>query len=130
MNPSANSTLQTMQDFHDAMARLEKVLPVARKGTPAGDEYERLALLITDWEARNVAVERSTDPIGLIRFAMESRGMQAADLAPAIPQDQAEAVLGKEIALTPAMVQWFHENLQLPLEVLVQPYSLEARKVQ
>lgn len=40
-------------DYHRAMARLEQLFPVARKGTPEGDEFEQLAAFITDWEKRH-----------------------------------------------------------------------------
>ena len=48
----ATKTLQTEQDYHEAMARLERIFSTARKGTPAGDEFEFLSLLISDWERR------------------------------------------------------------------------------
>lgn len=44
--------IQTEEEFHEAMARLEKIFCLARKGTPEGEEFERLAILILDWEKR------------------------------------------------------------------------------
>jgi HTH-type transcriptional regulator/antitoxin HigA len=125
MSYLATKTLQTEQEYHEAMVSLERVFSTARKGTPEGDEFELLSLLISDWESRNVKVERSTDPIGLIRYAMENRGMKVTDLAPVMPRGRAYEVLNKRRALTINMIRWFHENLQLPLEVLTQPYALD-----
>lgn len=45
--------LQTEQDYRRAMARLEQIFSLARKGTPEGDEFESLSFLILDWERRN-----------------------------------------------------------------------------
>jgi len=44
--------LQTEAEYHQAMARLEKIFTTARKGTPEGEEFERLSTLITEWEER------------------------------------------------------------------------------
>ena len=89
MSYLAVRTLHTEHDYHEAMASLESLFSTARKGTPEGDAFELLSLLIADWESRNVIVERSTDPIGLIRFAMEHRGMKVTDLAPLMPRGRA-----------------------------------------
>ena len=129
MNYPATKTLQTEQDYHEAMARFEQIFSIAKKGTREGDEFELLSLLISDWESRNVVVERSKDPIGLIRYALENRGMKVADLAPVMARNRASEVLNKKRALTIGMIRWFHENLQLPLESLTQPYRLEDGKV-
>ena len=125
MSYLATKTLQTEQDYREAMASLERIFSTARKGTPEGDEFELLSLLLSDWESRNVRVERSTDPIGLIRFAMENRGMKVTDLAPIMLRGRVYEVLNKKRALSISMIRWFHENLQLPLEVLTLPYPLE-----
>lgn len=125
MSYLATKTLQTEQDYREAMASLEHIFSTARKGTPEGDEFELLSLLISDWESRNVRVERSTDPIGLIRFAMENRGMKVTDLAPIMLRGRVYEVLNKKRALSIRMIRWFHENLQLPLDVLTLPYPLE-----
>lgn len=126
MTYPATKPLQAEQDYREAMARLEQIFSTARKDTPEGDEFEMLSLLISDWERRNIVIERSKDPIGLIKFAMENRGLKAADLAPIIPRNRASEVLHKKRALTIGMIRLFHEKLQLPLESLVQPYALEG----
>jgi len=45
--------LRTEQDYHEAKSRLEQIFSQARKGTSEGDEFEKLAALISDWEERN-----------------------------------------------------------------------------
>lgn len=112
------------------MARLEKLFPTAKKGTPEGDEFELPSLLGADWEHRNVVVERSKDPIGLILFAMENRGWKVADLEPITTRNRASEILSRKRALTITMIRWFHEHLNLPLEVLTQPYPIASAKTQ
>lgn len=128
MTYPATRTLQTRQDYLEAMARLETIFANARKGTAEGDEFELLTLLIADWERRNVTIEHSADPIGLIRFAMENRGMKVADLAPIMTRNRASEIFNKKRALTLGMIRWFHEHLQLPLEGLIQPYSILSQE--
>lgn len=126
MSYPATKTLHTKKDYREAMARLEELFPSARKGTPEGDEFELLSLLISDWEDRNVIVERSKDPIGLILFAMENQGLKVADLAPVMARNRASEILNRKRALTITMIRWFHENLHLPLEVLTLSYPLST----
>lgn len=121
----ATKLLQTERDYLEALARLEQTLPSARKGTPLGDEFELLSLLIGEWERRNLVIEHPMDPIELIRYAMENRGLKTADLAPTIKRNRASEVLHKKRALTLSMIRYFHEKLQLPLEALFKPYDLE-----
>jgi len=45
--------LCTYRDYRAAMARLEKIHPSARPGTPEGDEYERLSASLTAYEAQH-----------------------------------------------------------------------------
>jgi len=52
--------LQTERDYHTALAALSRVFALARTGTPEGDEYERLAALLTDYEARH-GLDREAD---------------------------------------------------------------------
>jgi HTH-type transcriptional regulator/antitoxin HigA len=110
------------------MARPEEIFSTARKGTAEGYEFELLTLLISDWESRNIPIYRSQDPIGLIRFAMENRGMKVADLAAIMPRNRVSEVFNKKRGLTLGMIRWFHENLNLPLEALTQPYPLQGGK--
>ena len=124
----ATKPIQCEQDYREALSRLERIFSTAQKGTPEGDEFELLTLLISDWEKHNILIERPTDPIGLIRYAMESRGMRVADLASVMPRNRASEILNKKRPLTLGMIRWFHENLHLSLESLTQPYSLNIPK--
>lgn len=127
MSYSTTKPLQTEQDYRVAMAALEKVFASAEPGTAEGDEFELLSILIADWERRNLVIERAKDPIGLIKYAIENRGLRPADLAPGIPQNRLSEILHKKRALTIGMIRWLHENLQLPIETLIQPYDLVGR---
>ena len=47
---AATRPLRTEQDYFEAKARLEKIDATVERGTPEGDEFELLSLLISDWE--------------------------------------------------------------------------------
>ena len=54
MRGPAKKPLQSEEDYREALSRLELIFTTARKGTPEGDEFERLTLLISDCEKRNL----------------------------------------------------------------------------
>jgi len=46
---------RTEQDYHEAKVALERIIQTAQPGTPEGDEFVHLSVLIKDWERRNGA---------------------------------------------------------------------------
>ena len=43
-------TLKTQQEYHHAMAQLERIFATARPGTSEGEEFERLTALTSIWD--------------------------------------------------------------------------------
>ncbi len=54
-------SLETKQDYHAAVVRLEQILAAAKPGTPEGDEYELLVATIEAWERRSTAFGRDSE---------------------------------------------------------------------
>jgi HTH-type transcriptional regulator/antitoxin HigA len=48
-----DTPLRSEQDYREALASLERIFATARPGTPEGDEFERLAALIGDYEVQH-----------------------------------------------------------------------------
>lgn len=98
----------------------------AEPGTPAGDRVEVLVTLIEDYEAKHHAIP-APDPIAAIKFMMEQKGMTRRDLEPAIgSRGRVSEVLNRKRPLTLPMVRALSALLQIPIDVLVQPYETRS----
>ncbi len=117
--------IHTEQDYETALAEIGTIMG-AEPGTPEGDRLDVLSTLVEAWEARHHPIE-PPDPITLIRFALEARGLKMADLEPMIGgSGRVSEVMNRKRPLTLAMIRRLHQGLGLPTDVLVREYPLET----
>ena len=65
--------IKTEKDYDQALARLEVIFD-AKRGTPEGDELEKLGILIESYENENFPID-SPDPLDAIDFRIEQLGL-------------------------------------------------------
>ena len=66
------------------------------------------------------------DPIAMIEFVLEARGLTRKDLEPYIgPRQRVWEILAKQRRLTLPMIRRLEAGLGIPAEVLIQAYELE-----
>src|SRR3954463_4704190 len=117
------SPIRTEQDYEAALAEVEGLM-AARPGTPEGDRLDVLVALVQAYEAEHHAVD-APDPIALLQFVMEQRGLDRAALQPMIGgRGRVSEVLARKRPLTLEMIRRLQAGLGLPAEVLVRPYAL------
>lgn len=113
--------IKTEADYQAALNRLEDIFD-AKLNTPEGDEMEVLTLLIGHYEDQHYPIG-PPDPIEAIKFRMDQMGMTQADLAEVVGlKSRASEILNRKRKLTLAMIRRLHEKLNIPTEVLIQPY--------
>lgn len=54
----------------------------AQPGTPEGDRLEILVTLIEGWEEKHYPIPEPDDPVEVLEYYMESRGLSRADMIP------------------------------------------------
>jgi len=113
--------LKTEAEYNEALERIE-VLQDAKPGTPEGDELELLALLIENYEEENFSLPEP-DPVDVIQYYIEQRGMKAKDLVGVIG-DKAlvSKILNRERKLNLRMVRNLHNKLHIPYKSLIAEY--------
>jgi len=113
--------LKTETEYNEALERIE-VLQDAKPGTPEGDELELLALLIENYEEENFSLPEP-DPVDVIQYYIEQRGMKAKDLVGVIG-DKAlvSKILNRERKLNLRMVRNLHNKLHIPYKSLIAEY--------
>ncbi len=86
-----------------------------------------LADLVEAYEAEKYPVERSDDPIAMIEFVLEARGLTRKDLEPYIgTRQRVWDIMEKRRPLTLAMIRRLEEGLAIPADVLIQEYELHS----
>jgi HTH-type transcriptional regulator/antitoxin HigA len=113
--------IKTKKDYNQALERLEGIFD-AKKGSLEGDELEVLSILIEKYEDEQFPVGLP-DPIEAIKFRMEQLGYNQVDLAKVFGlKSRASEILNKKRKLSLEMIRQLHEKLNIPTEVLIQPY--------
>ena len=103
------------------MARLD-VLFDAKKNTPEGDELEVLSILIEKYEDDQFPLELP-DPVEAIKFRMEQLGYNQVDLANVVGlKSRASEILNRKRKLSLDIIRKLHDKLNIPTDVLIQPY--------
>jgi HTH-type transcriptional regulator / antitoxin HigA len=114
--------IRTEVDHRAALAEVERLWET-EPGTPEGDRVEVLTTLIEAYEAVHHPIP-PPDPIAAILFMMEQKGLSRRDLEPAIgSRGRVSEVLTRKRPLTLPMVRALSPLLDIPLEILAQPYE-------
>jgi HTH-type transcriptional regulator/antitoxin HigA len=115
--------IRTKADYRAALKQVERLWD-ADPGTLAGDVVDALTTLIEVHEAEHFPIA-APDPIAAIQFMMEQKGLTRRDLEPAIgSRGRVSEVLGRKRPLTLPMVRALSALLDIPTEVLAQPYPV------
>ncbi len=117
--------IRTEADHQAALAEIATLMH-AGMGTPEGDRLDVLATLVEAYEAAHIPIA-PPDPIEAIRFMMEQKRLSRRDLEPAIgSRARVAEVLNHRRALTLPMIRALNQLLDIPADVLIQPYPLNA----
>ena len=117
--------IRSERDYDAALAEVETLM-TTRAGTPEGDRLDILTTLIQAYEAEHHPIT-APDPIALIEFVMEQRGLDRSALQPILGgRGRVSEVLARKRPLTLAMIRRLHAGLGLPADALVRPYPLRG----
>jgi HTH-type transcriptional regulator / antitoxin HigA len=114
--------LRSEADYDAALAAIERCFDKPpKRGTPAADRFDLLALVIEDYERRHWPID-PPNPVDAIRYRMETGGYTQADLGRLIGSRQrASDVLASKRRLTMQMAWKLHREWGIPAEALIRP---------
>ena len=117
--------LTTHAAFVRALKRVGYFFDVPPKaGSLEEAEFEVLMLMVEKYEREHFPVP-PPDPVAAIKFALEQRGMQPADLQKVLGSRQrTHDVMRKKRRLTLQQICSLNEKLNVPAEVLIRDYAL------
>jgi HTH-type transcriptional regulator / antitoxin HigA len=117
--------IRTKADHRAALREAERLWDAA-PGTPSGDRADVLVTLIEDYESHHHPIP-APHPIAAIEFMMQQKGLTRRDLEHAIgTRGRVSEVMTRRRPLTLPMVRKLSAMLDIPAEVLIQPYALRA----
>lgn len=106
-----------------ALAEIERLWDAPEHSAEA-DRLEVLALLVEAYEKVHHPVP-APDPVTFLEHVMEARGLSRKDLEPYIgPRGRVADILNRTRPLSMAMIRNLTSGLKLPVDILIQPYSL------
>ena len=116
--------IKTDLDYQNALKEIEKLFD-AKPNSPELDCLDILTTLVEAYEQQHYPID-APDAISAIWYYLEARGLSERDLAASIgSQEQVSAILNKQQPLNLETIRRLNEDLGIPAEVLIKPYSLE-----
>ncbi len=107
-------------DYEAALKEIEN-LADARPGTPAADRMEILVTLVEAYEEKHFPIPEPDDPVEVLKYYMESRGLTRADLLPYLgSKERVSEILNRKRGLSLEMIRRLHNGLGIPADLLVQ----------
>lgn len=113
------------QELDAALEEFDRLMDLGRERTPYDEDmYDLLALVIEHYESKN-STFGTPDPVDVIEFEMDQRGLRQKDLIPYMgSKSRVSEILNRKRKLTLKMMRKLHEGFGIPLEMLVQDYVL------
>jgi len=110
--------VRTEAEHEAALSRIAQLMG-AEAGTAASDELEVLVTLVDAYEAKHFPMT-VPDPVAVIKFQMEQQGLRRRDLEPMIgSRARVSEILTGKRALTLPMIRRLHQELNIPVDLLV-----------
>jgi len=121
--------LRSEGDYTAALEEIERYFESEPKpGTPEGDRFDLLALVIEDYERKHWPID-PPDAVDAIRYRMETGEHTQADLGRLLGSRQrASDVLTRKRPLTMKMAWRLHREWGIPAEALISPPQTRGRR--
>lgn len=115
--------IRTEAEHAEALADIERLWD-APEGSPEADRLEVLAMLVEAYEKAHFPIP-APDPVSFLEYVMDARGLTRKDMEPYIgPRGRVADILNRTRPLSVAMIRRLSAGLNLPADVLIQPYPL------
>lgn len=117
--------IKTEEDYKEALKLADELFD-AKPDTPEGDKLELIVTLIEIYEKEHFPID-SPSPLEAIKFRMDQMGLLPKDLVPFIgSKSKVSEILSGKRTLSLNMIRQLARGLNIPVEVLIQPYDAIA----
>jgi HTH-type transcriptional regulator/antitoxin HigA len=106
-------------DYKAALIEIENLLE-SQPGTPEGDRLDVLVTLVEAYEAKHYPIPEPDDPVQVLEYYMESRGLTRSDLIKYMgSKERISEVFNRKRGLSLRMIQLLHTGLGIPADLLI-----------
>jgi HTH-type transcriptional regulator/antitoxin HigA len=111
--------IRSEADYEAALKEIETLVD-SQPGTPEADQMEVLVTLVEAYEARHYPIPEPDDPVGVLEYYMDSRGLSRSDLLPYLgSKERVSEILNRKRGLSLEMIRRLHAGLGIPADLLV-----------
>ena len=111
--------IRSEADYEAALKEIEKLIE-SQPGTPEGDRMDVLVTLVEAYEARYFPIPEPDDPVEVLDYYMESRGLSRSDLIAYLgSKERVSEILNRKRGLSLAMIRRLHNSLGIPADLLI-----------
>jgi HTH-type transcriptional regulator/antitoxin HigA len=97
--------IRSEADHQAALKEIERLIE-SQPGTPEGDRMDVLVTLVEAYEARHFPIPEPDDPVQVLEYYMESRGLTRSDLIAYLgSKERVSEVLNRKRSLSLPMIQ-------------------------
>ena len=106
-------------DYQTAMKEIESLFE-SQAGTPEGNRMDVLVTLVEAYEAKHFPIPKPDDPVQVLEYYMESRGLSRSDMIEYLgSKERVSEVLNRKRGLSLPMIQRLHAGLGIPADLLI-----------
>jgi HTH-type transcriptional regulator/antitoxin HigA len=111
--------IRSESDYQAMLHEIETLFD-AVQGSPEGDRLDVLTTLVDAYEAKHFPIPLPDDPIAVVEYYMESRGLSRADLIRFLgSKERVSEILNRKRSLSLEMIRRLHEGLGIPVDLLI-----------
>ena len=111
--------IRSEADYQATLKEIEKLIE-SQPGTPEGDRMDVFVTLVEAYEAKHFPIPEPDDPVQVLEYYMESRGLSRSDLIAYLgSKERVSEVLNRKRKLSLQMIQRLHTGLGIPADLLV-----------
>src|SRR3972149_1934830 len=111
--------IRSEADYQTALKEIEKLIE-SLPGTPEGDRMDVLVTLVEAYEAKHFPIPEPDDPLEVLEYYMESRGLSRSDLIVYLgSKERVSEVLNRKRGLSLEMIRRLHYGLGIPADLIM-----------
>lgn len=121
--------VKPIRNDDDYLTTLKEIdaLMESQPGTAEGDRLEVLVTLLEAYEAKHMPIPEPNDPVAVLEYYMESRGLSRSDLIPYLgSKERVSEVLNRKRGLSLEMIRRLHAGLGIPADLITGPPARRA----
>ncbi len=106
-------------DYQAALKEIDELME-SQPGTAEGDRLEVLVTLVEAYEAKHMPIPEPNDPVAVLEYYMESRGLSRSDLIPYLgSKERVSEVINRKRGLSLEMIRRLHTGLGIPADLIM-----------